>query len=186
MEHLYQIKTRALEIAAELDRKSGPYYADVGEGQGCWHIVRTTPGAENKATDHLAHRGIGVFQPRFIAGSRMRMVRTHEVVDLSEKLLFPGRVFVFCWDILAHWRRIMACPGVHSIMCDGAERPVVVPDDTISRIQILQFELSIPRPKRRKRYASAEVRIVLSTKSYWRASGEERNQVLEKSLGAIS
>ena len=121
---LAQVKTRALEIAAELDRKSGPYYAEVGEGQGCWHIVRTTPGAENKATDHLAHRGIGVFQPRFIAGSRMRMVRTHEVVDLSEKLLFPGRVFVFVWDILAHWRRIMSCPGVHSIMTDGREKPV--------------------------------------------------------------
>jgi len=59
-----QIEARALAIAADLDRKSGPYYADVGEGQGCWHIVRTAPGAENKATDHLAHRGIGVFDDR--------------------------------------------------------------------------------------------------------------------------
>ena len=30
-------------------------------------------------------------------------------------------------------------------MCDGAERPVVVPDAQINRIQILQFEFAVAR-----------------------------------------
>ena len=57
------------------------------------------------------------------------MVLRHELIDLSDKLMFPGLVFVFVWDVLAHWRRIMACPGVQSIMVDGNEKPVIVPDD---------------------------------------------------------
>ena len=91
----------------------------------------------------------------------------HEPIDLSERLIFPGKVFVYVWDVLAHWRRIMSYPGVQSIMCDGAERPIVVPDAQINRIQLLQVELSIPKPKRRKRYPPAEHRITISTASHW-------------------
>ncbi len=53
-------------------------------------------------------------------------------------------------------------------MVDGAERPVVVPDEQLNKIQLLQFKLAISRSKRRKRYRSAEDRITLSTVSHWR------------------
>ncbi len=103
------------------------------------------------------------------------MIAAHtELIDFSDRLIFPGRVFVFVWDVLAHWRRITACPGVSAIMCDGAERPIVVPDEQINRIQILQFELCVARPKRRRRYASADNRIVISTASHWHVDGNER------------
>jgi hypothetical protein len=180
---LKEIEARALEIAAELDRKHGPYRAEVvPDATPHWHIIRTAAGQETKATEYLADRGIGVFLPRFVAGARL--ILPHEVVDLSNRLLFPGRVFVFVWDVLAHWRRIMACPGVAGIMVNGAEVPIVVPDAEIDRIQIMQFILAVARTKRRKRYGSSDDRIVLSTVSYWHVDGNERNRVLDKALGA--
>ena len=98
------------------------------------------------------------------------MLLRHELIDLSDRLIFPGKVFVFVWDILHHWQRVMACPGVSSIMCD-AERPVVVPDEQMNKIQLLQFKLAISRSKRRKRYASSADRITLTTVSRWHVNG---------------
>jgi transcription antitermination factor NusG len=144
--------------------------------------VRTAPGQENKATDYLADRGFGVFLPRFAKGARL--VLPHEVVDLSELLIFPCRVFVFVWDILAHWRRIMACPGVQAIMTNGSEKPVVVPDHEIHRIQVMQYVLAVARSKRRKRYASAEDVITITSADYLHVDGNHRVHVLERQLGA--
>ena len=77
-----EIERRALEIAAEFDRKLGPYRAQIIPRETpCWHMVRTTPGQENKAFVYLAHRGFGVFLPKFVKGARL--VRPHEVEDLS-------------------------------------------------------------------------------------------------------
>ena len=149
-----EIERHALAVAAENERKIGPFRAEiVPDATPAWYIVRTAPGQEDKAARFLEARAIGVFLPRFVKGARM-MLRTSSVIDLSDQLVFPGKVFVFVWDVLAHWRRITACPGVSGIMCDGAERPVVVPDAQMNRIQILQFELAITRTRRRrKRYA---------------------------------
>ena len=167
------IERHALDIAAENERKVGPFRASIIENASpCWHIVRTAPSQEDKAARFLEARAVGVFLPRFVKGSRMLL--RQEMIDLSDRLIFPGRVFVFVWDVLAHWRRITACPGVMKIMCDGAERPIVVPDEQMNRIQILQFELAIARPKRRRRYASADDRIVISTASHWHVDGNER------------
>jgi transcription antitermination factor NusG len=180
-----QIEARALEIAAALERRDGPYYAQTIEHvTPAWHIVRTTPGQESKATDYLADRGIGVFLPRFIAGSRLKL--GNEFIDLGDKLLFPGRVFVFVWDVLAHWRRIMACPGVQAIMLNGSEKPVIVPDTEVDRIQVMQYVLAVARPKRRKRYTSVNDRITISTLGYNQIDGNERNRVLDRLLGAAS
>ena len=172
------IERHALEVAAEYERKIGPFRAEiVPDATPAWHIVRTAPGRENTAAEHLERRCVGVFLPRFIAGSRMTLSYTdritgrqrHELVDLSDRLILPSKVLVFVWDVLAHWRRIKACPGVQSIMCDGSERPIVVPDAQINRIQILQYEFAISRSKRRrrKRYPAAADRLTLSTASHW-------------------
>ena len=177
---LPEIERRALEIAAELDLKLGPYRAEILPAQPHWHIVRTTPGQENKATDFLSHRGIGVFLPQFAKGSRL----PHE--DLSDKLMFPGRVFVFVWDVLAHWRRIKDCPGVQSIMTNGSEKPVIVPDHEMKRIQYLQFALAYrtKRRRRRKRYASANDLITITSADYLHVDGHKRSHVLDAVLGA--
>ena len=161
------IEQHALDVAAEFERKVGPFRAEiVANTTPHWHIVRTAPGREDTAAKHLERRCVGLFLPRFVRGSRL--VSRNQLVDLSDKLIFPGLVFVFVWDILAHWRRIKACPGVVSIMVDGAERPIVLKDEQIGRIQILQYELAVSRSKRRKRYRSAEDRLVISTASHWR------------------
>jgi hypothetical protein len=180
-----EIERRALEIAAELDRTAGPYYAEVlPDVTPRWHIVRTTPGAENKATFFLSHRGIGVFLPKFIKGSRM--MQSHQPVDVSDTLIFPGKVFVYIWDVLAHWRRITACPGVQSIMVTGSEKPVVVPDQEMRRIQYLEDVLAHrSRRRRRKRYgSSADDLITISCRDYLHVDGWNRNRVLDTVLGA--
>ena len=164
-----------LRSPAELDRKIGPFRAEiVPDATPAWHILKTVPNQEDKAARFLEARAFGIFLPRFVAGSRMVVHYTdwatgrqrHEPIDLGEKLIFPGRVFLFAWDILHHWRRVMACPGVQAVMVDGAERPIVVTDAQMDRIQILQHELAVSRSKRRKRYRSADDRIVLSTVSH--------------------
>jgi transcription antitermination factor NusG len=173
------IERHALEVAAAFDRKIGQFRAEiVPDATPAWHILRTAPGQEDKAARFLEARAFGVFLPRFVAGSRMHLPyrdpvtgrQRLELVDLSERLILPSKVLVFVWDVLAHWRRIKDCPGVSSIMCDGSERPIVVPDVQINRIQILQHELAIRRPKRRRRYKSADDRITISTVSRWHVS----------------
>ena len=160
------IEQHALDVAAEFERKVGPFRAEiVPDATPAWYVIRTAPGRENTAAEHLERRCIGLFLPRFTKGSRL--MSRNELIDLSDKLIFPGLVFVFVWDILVHWRRIKACPCVVSIMVDGSERPIVLKDEQIGRIQILQEELAISRSKRRKRYRSAEDRIVISTASHW-------------------
>ncbi len=161
------IERHALEIAAAFELKVGPFRAEiVPDATPAWHIVKTAPRHEDIAADHLEKRCVGLFLPRFAKGSILTL--HNERIDLGDKLIFPGLVFVFVWDILRHWQRIKACPGVVTIMVDGAERPVVVPDEQLNKIQLLQFKLAISRSKRRKRYRSAEDRITLSTVSHWR------------------
>jgi transcription antitermination factor NusG len=196
------LERRALDIQAVIEAKAGPYKAEIVEGVSpLWHLVTTFPNEEERAADHLVERGFGVFVPRFIHGTKLRVPipvekrdRFHreawETFDLSEKLIFPGRILVFVWDVLAHWRRIKACPGVGAVMVDGSERPVVVPDSEIATIQIMQFRLSDPsKPKtrrRQKREHDQDDRLTLSTKSYWAVDGAHRNQLLDKALGLAS
>ena len=68
------IERHALEVAAEYERKIGPFRAEiVPDATPAWHVVRTAPGRENTAAEHLERRCVGVFLPRFIAGSRMTL-----------------------------------------------------------------------------------------------------------------
>jgi len=199
-EVLEKIKRRALEITADLERKLGPYRAEIIPGaQAAWHIVTTYASNEEKAADYLADRGIGVFVPRFAEGSTLRIaIPKHEQrreracyrdIDLGEKLIFPGRVLVFVWDVRAHWRRIRACPGVAAIMVDQSECPIAVKQLDIAWIQALQFSL-VPQPKeKRDRYSKRSKNndmfndiITISTKSYWVEDGAERTRLLDKEL----
>jgi len=180
---LSEIERRALEIAAEVDRTSGPYYAEiVPDVTPHWHVVHTAPGAEKKAYYFLSHRRFGVFLPTFVKGSRIR--HDNEMVDVGETLIFPGKVFVWVWDVLAHWRRITACPGVQKIMCNRSEKPCVLPDDEKIGIQVLEFRYAIPRSRRRrKRYGStSNDMITITSADYLHVDGHKRNHVLDAVL----
>lgn len=191
-----EIEARALEIKELLDRRDGKYFAEIKpDCSAKWHLITTYPSKEDAAAEWLADRGIGVFVPRFAKGAVMRLkdsrTQCEEAIDLSDKLIFPGRILAFVWDVLAHWRRIKACPGVCSIMVDDRERPIVVSDAQVSKIQFLQFSLT-PQPRRkRKRYRrsmslaeeSTPSILTISTKSYWSPDPEARIDALEQDLG---
>lgn len=191
-----QIEKRALEIAAYFDEKDGKRVAEIVPGVTAkWHMANTKPGNEDKVADQLAERGIGAFVPRFDTGSvisirvALPMGRwRNEELKVGNKLIFPCRVFIFVWDVMEHWRRVRSCPDLQSIIVDGAQVPVALPDEQISRIQALQFEL-IPKEKKqkkRKRYQTAEVDDfvrTMHTKDFMAVDGAQRNQALDRSLG---
>lgn len=192
---LDQIKARALEIAAEFDRKDGPYSAElVANTDPHWHMLKVHPNKENKAADFLSARSFGVFLPKFDKGAKITVETRNskgkmqkETVDLSNKLIFPGRLMLFTWDILRHWRRIMACPGVAQIVVDQLAHPLIVPDHEINKLQILQFILSVRTGKKRKRYGvQADDLMTISTSGFFMVDGEQRNRVLDRSLGLAS
>lgn len=196
-----EIERRALEITAEIESKSGPFFAEIIPGvTPHWHLLTVHPNTEDRTADHLVERGLGVFVPRFQDGAKMRIPIPYEKrpsfdrsafeeIDLSNRLIFPGRILIFVWSVLAHWRRIKSCSGVQGIMVDGKERPIIVPDEEISKIQIMQFSLTPqPKPKRdrhkaRNRGGEEKCTMTISTKSYWAPQGEARNGLLDKALG---
>jgi transcription antitermination factor NusG len=149
-DQIEQIKRRALEITAEIEARTGPFHAEVVPGiSPQWHLVETLAGQEFKAVKFLVDRQFGVFLPTFDGYVNRKL----HGVDMcgGRKLIFPGHVFVFVWDIALHWRRIMSCPGVGAILLERPEQPVVVPDKVIDKIQALQFGFFEPTISRRKR-----------------------------------
>lgn len=129
-----EIEHRALEIQAEIEAKSGPYSASVIEGEvAAWHLVRSTPTFENKAAQFLSDRGFGIYLPM---KNEWRVTRGRK--RLKTELFFPGYLFLFVWDVKAHWRRIIGCPGVQTVLCIE-ERPIVVPDAVIDYLQRLEL-----------------------------------------------
>lgn len=186
-----EIERRALEITADIERKLGPYRAEITPGASpLWHIV-TTFAAADEALHHLSDRGFGCYVPYF----ERTILRRGRKIAL-QSALFPGHIFLLVWDIKRHWRRIMACAGVAKILTVD-ERPVVVPFDAIYRMQAIEFsgiESLRPKPRRRKKHQRAmdskdgDV-ISISTKSYWREivtlDDEGRNRLLHTALGLV-
>lgn len=192
-----QIEHRALEITAILDAASGPYAAEIVPGcQPQWHALTTAPVAETRAAKHLVERGFGVYIPSF-----ERSWISKGVVRRMRVPLFPGHVFLFVWDVLRHWRRIKSCAGVTSILAID-ERPVVLTDEAIDRMQAIESRaVELPpvwrkRARRRRRGnegPSADESVegfvsTTSTKSYWTAGIEKlpdaaRVSLLHKALG---
>lgn len=196
-----EIERRALEITAIIEAKRGPFTAElVPDCIAHWHVITTAPAAEAVAAKHLVDRGFGVYIPTF---NRTRIVRGRlRDMHLS---LFPGHIFLFVWDVLRHWRRIRACPGVRGIMTTD-EHPVVVDDSAIYQMQTIEFNgivsgMSVPAaPKGRRRrrnkwsehleHEDGNFAPTISTKSYWAGIGklddDERISVLHKALGLAS
>ena len=193
-ETVKEIERRALEISAYLDRRDGLYHAEiVPDCKPQWHLLNIAPGKEDIAIKHLSHRGFGIFLPQFMRGAVLelpiyrngRLCGT-EKIDMSEKLIVPGRLFVFVWDILHHWRRIRACTGVQRVMLTGKGDPVVISEAEINRLQILQFSLFPTSKRKRKRHKPSEDNgsMRIETRSFWLAAGEARTAALDKAVDA--
>lgn len=196
-----QIERRALEIAAVIEAKRGPFRAEmIPECAAQWHVITTAPMAEGIAAQHLVDRGFGIYRPTF---NRARVVRGR-LRDFQTSL-FPGHIFLFVWDALLHWRRIRACPGITGILTVD-ERPVVVDDSAIYRMQVIEFNgiiggMSVPAiPKRKRRRkdrwseqierADDDFAPTISARSYWtgieKLDDHARISVLHKALGLAS
>ena len=140
-----EIERHALEVAAEYERKIGPFRAEiVPDATPAWYIVRTAPGQEDKAARFLEARAIGVFLPRFVEGrpdgAAQRADRPERPAGISRQGV---RVRVGCAGALAPHHRVPRCE--RASCATAHERPIVVPDAQMNRIQILQYELAIAR-----------------------------------------
>jgi hypothetical protein len=182
-----EIARRAEETAQRVDEQRGPLNAEIIDSKvPLWHVLRTEPGAERIAAAHLSGRRFGVYVPEFekpIPASSVRPAR----VELRR--LFPGYLFIFVWDVLAHRGRIYACPGVMRLLYDG-ERPAVVPDPMIERMQAIEFGMikigKRPRGRRRHRPADDEivrVRCYAAVDAIYGLDDAGRVSALHKALG---
>lgn len=156
-----------------------------------WYILQTEPQREGKAAEYLCERRFGVYLPYYGERTTTRFGKPHyRVVPM-----FPGYLFVFVWDVVAHIRKILDCPGVSSIVY-FAGKPFVVPDIEINRIQTGEFLLELaqePKPRRRRKrnrehhddhLEPGEIKIW--TKGTEPLDGDTRNLVLRKALGLAS
>lgn len=188
------IERRSLEIAAEIEAKSGPYRAEL-RGAAAWYLIETAAGAERKAVRFMVDRGIGVFLPEFF-GEAMRMRLGGKSVDIGgDRLIFPRHVFVYLWGLEANLRQVLACPGVKGFVMRG-DRLFVVPGDLIDYLQALQFA-TVPRRSRRAarrtRHQSDnnaqpdDLMIKISVRSVWSvvAAGNDEARVagFRKAMG---
>lgn len=116
------IEQRVLELSAKLDLQRPKRDAEVfPEIVPHWHVIMVMPGKERSAADDLSDRCFGVYLPE----SEHTEVRRGRKVDFK-RLMLPGYVFVFVWDIDRHWDRILACDGVRGILCINDKAAIVV------------------------------------------------------------
>lgn len=98
-----------------------------------WFLVRSFPGDDARALRWLARRRFGAFRA-------MQQRRLHGKLVQGWEPVFPGWIFVLCWDIDKMRHRITSTPGVMSILCDPAtNRPVPIKEDFIDRLRALSW-----------------------------------------------
>lgn len=109
-------------------RAREPFFAEPKpDASPQWHVVTTHPAAENTAAAHLAARRFGLYLPTFLD--------TRPGHRTLRRPIFPGYVFLFVWDIRAHWDRIRSAPGVAGIVVDREEHAAVLPDAWVRMVQ---------------------------------------------------
>lgn len=127
------IERRALEISVRLEGKNGKRYAEVyPDVSPHWHVVTVLPGQERTAAGDMSERCFGVYLPE----SEHTEVRRGRKVDLK-RLMLPGYVFVYVWDVDRHVNRIRACEGVRGLLFING-KVAVIPDPLIDRIRAVE------------------------------------------------
>lgn len=137
---------QAEAIAAERDRRDGPFYAEIVPGvRPRWHVIATYPQHEATAAKFLSARRFAIYQPEIERGWRYGGYTVERAVEP----MFPGNLLAFVWDIERHAARIEACPGVsHVLRC--AEGHAAELSDAIVDAIVAQ-ECSRLLKKRRRR-----------------------------------
>lgn len=156
------ISRRAIEIQRELDAKIGPIGAEILTNvKPCWHVLITVPGHEKIALEHLMRRGFGCYLPER-EGTEIRRGRK---VNFT-RLLLPGYLFVFVWDIHHHIDRIRACTGVYDALFINGHAAVIA-DWEIDRVRAeenrerpLRMAVEVNKSKRRWRQSNKATKLV--------------------------
>lgn len=173
---------RQLSVGDIVDDYASPLCAElVPNVSPNWHPIETYPNSERKAASHLIARRFGIFVPE----------KEEKIVSRGRKLdrtilMFPGYIFVFVWDILAHKRRIESVPGVSRIMyvetAAGRKLPAVISDAMIDEIRAVENrerplpEVMIPEelvpPKKKGRWTKKEKRAYELRRAEWERGNE--------------
>lgn len=121
-----------------------------------WHVVVVAPGRDAVAADHLVARRFGIYQPM-----QRLLVRRRGRTCWRRVPLLPGYIFAFVWDLGAHARRILACPGVVGILASDASRAAAL-EQAIAALQARELgrEIAFALRRRRRRRAHGEDEVV--------------------------
>lgn len=164
-----EFNRRAVEISTSLENRGAKRYAEVfPEVTPRWHVVTVHPGQERTAADDLSDKRFGVYLPE----SEHTEVRRGRKVDLK-RLMLPGYVFVFVWDVERQLDRIRACDGVRGVLIING-RVAIVPDALVDRVRIAENR---ERPLPLALSASAESSPPKKVKRCWRKTRKTDVQV---------
>lgn len=156
-----ELSARALEISARLDGRNALRNAEVyPDVTPHWHVVTVLPGQERTAAEDLSDRCFGVYLPE----SEHTEVRRGRKVDFK-RIMLPGYVLVFVWDIERHHGRILACDGVRGLLMVNGHA-AVVPD---------RFVNIVRRAENRERPLRTLIEVV-KKKKRWRQSQKTLEQ----------
>ena len=130
----------------EIVSKMNPNQAEITEGAHAdWYLVRTYPGDDMRALRWLARRRFGVFRPM----QQRRLKRNGERLVQGLEPVFPGWLFVFCWDARKMRTRIESAPGVMKVLCyPDTDQPVAINQQFVDRLRALSwiYDERAPRP----------------------------------------
>lgn len=163
------LERRANEITDSFeDRRCAEVFPEVSPQ---WHVVTVLPGQERTAANKLSERRFGVYLPE----SEHTEIRRGRKVDLR-RLLIPGYVFVFAWDVDRQVDRIRNCDGVRGLLFVNG-RIAVIPDRIIDRVRARE---NFERPLKGITGITLASDTVKKPKRCWRKSRKEENPLEAK------
>lgn len=126
-------RERAEREINDVVRNTSSMEAEITEGSRAdWYLINTFAGEDLKAMRYLARRRFGLFRPM---QQRTKARNEGQSIGGMEPV-FPGWLFVYCWDVKAMRSRILSAPGVFSMLCDPVTLdPVTIGDDFIQRLR---------------------------------------------------
>lgn len=154
------IEQRALDIQARLEDRRPQRNAEIFPGvTPLWHVVMTQPGQERTASDELQDRGFGIYLPE----SEFTEVRRGRKID-GKRLMLPGYVLTFVWDVDYHSSRIRVCNGVRDILFVNG-RAAIVPDWMVNILRVAEnkerpLRTVVEVVKRRKRQSHKSLKEI--------------------------
>lgn len=107
-----EAKIAKIDAHRALMGQARPFAELSEESRGTWLLIEAFPNEDVRAVRNLARRRFAVFRP---------MQQRVDKLNPDKKLegwqpVFPGWLFVFCFDAEKQWRRVLACPGVKAIV----------------------------------------------------------------------